>query len=262
MRDLLEELYEGQQADPVRAAQVNMRPKLPKRFYKEATSGPGPAGHQVLLDGKPVRTPAKRLLQVPSVALAAMIAGEFGSQAEEINPMTMPVLRICNAAIDGVADNADAVLADIVAYVGSDLLCYRAHEPQRLADRQRETWDPVLDHVRQAHKAQFSLAEGVMPVEQSVEAIEAVRMALARQLTDPIRLAAAHVVTSASGSALLTLAFLDGALDSKALWAAATLDEVWSAEMWGHDAEAQAMLSAKWRDVDAACTILDVMKGC
>ncbi|MDP3897782.1 MAG: ATP12 family protein, partial [Mesorhizobium sp.] len=225
--------------DPVRRAQIQMRTHLPKRFYEQAGVGEVDGAYAVLLDGKPVRTPGKALLALPTERAAALVAAEFAAQETEINPVKMPVLRLANTAIDGVAADPQAVLEDILRFASSDLLFYRADAPEKLVERQAEAWDPVLDWVRTAIGARFILAEGVIHVQQPRESIGAVGIHLQRR-ADPLRLAAVHVMTSLTGSALLAIAVEAGAIDAETAWKAAHVDEDWQVEQWGPDAEAEA----------------------
>ncbi|WP_301016358.1 ATP12 family protein, partial [Mesorhizobium sp.] len=195
MRDILNDLEAGKQLsdpDPVRRAQIQMKTPLPKRFYKAVTVVTVEGGFAVHLDGRPVRTPGKALLALPTEQGATLVADEFSAQGEVIDPVTMPVLRLANTAIDGVASEPQAVLEDILRFASSDLLCYRADGPQGLVDRQNRLWDPVLDWARSSLGARFNLAEGVIHVEQPREAI-AVLGAHLGQRNEPLRLAAIHV---------------------------------------------------------------------
>ncbi len=258
MRDLLEDLDAGRflsDPDPVRRAQIQMRAPLPKRFYKAVTVGAGAEGFEVLLDGRTARTPARAPLALPTAAAAALVADEYDAQAEAVDPTTMPMTRLVNTAIDGVAREADAVAEDILRFSASDMLCYRADGPEGLVRRQNEHWDPVLDWAQAGIGARMNLAEGVVFVEQPRESIGAIRLHLARR-SDAFRLASLHLMTSITGSALIALAVEGGFLDAEAAWAAAHVDEDWQAEHWGQDAEAMARRSARKRDFLAAVRLV------
>lgn len=262
MRDILNDLEAGKylsDPDPVRRAQIQMKTPLPKRFYKTASVAPIDGGFAVHLDGKPVRTPGKALLALPTEAAAVLVADEFAEQGETINPVTMPVMRLVNTAIDGVASDPQAVLEDILRFASSDLLCYRADAPQGLVERQNEQWDPVIDWVRTALGARFNLAEGIIHVEQPRETIAVLGSHL-NQRAEPLRLAAIHLMTSLTGSALLALAVDFGELDAEAAWAAGHVDEDWQIEHWGQDAEAVARRAARKRDMMAAVSLLEALK--
>jgi len=262
MRDILNDLEAGKylsDPDPVRRAQIQMKTPLPKRFYKAVSVVPVEEGFAVHLDGKPVRTPGKALLALPTEAAAVLVADEFAEQGETINPVTMPVMRLVNTAIDGVASDPQAVLEDILRFAASDLLCYRTDAPQGLVERQNEHWDPVIDWARAALGARFNLAEGIIHVEQPRESIAVLGSYLA-QRAEPLRLAAIHVMTSLTGSALLALAVDFGELDAEAAWAAGHVDEDWQIEHWGQDAEAVARRAARKRDMMAAVSLLEALK--
>ncbi|MEI9413846.1 ATP12 family chaperone protein [Mesorhizobium sp. Cs1321R2N1] len=262
MRDILNDLEAGKylsDPDPVRRAQIQMKTPLPKRFYKEVSVVPVEAGFAVQLDGRPVRTPGKALLALPTEAAATLVAGEFAEQGETINPVTMPVMRLVNTAIDGVASDPQAVLEDILRFASSDLLCYRADAPQGLVERQNEQWDPVIDWARAALGVRFNLAEGIIHVEQPRETIAVLGSHLA-QRDEPLRLAAIHVMTSLTGSALLALAVDFGELDGEEAWAAGHVDEDWQIAHWGQDAEAVARRAARKRDMMAAVSLLEALR--
>ncbi|TPI28870.1 ATPase [Mesorhizobium sp. B3-2-1] len=263
MRDILNDLETGKylsDPDPVRRAQIQMKTPLPKRFYKEVSVAPVEAGFAVQLDGRPVRTPGKALLALPTEAAAALVAAEFAQQGETINPVTMPVMRLVNTAIDGVASDPQAVLEDILRFASSDLLCYRADAPQGLVGRQNEQWDPVIDWARTALGVRFNLAEGIIHVEQPRETIAVLGSHMA-QRAEPLRLAAIHVMTSLTGSALLALAVDFGELDGEEAWAAGHVDEDWQIAQWGQDAEAVARRAARKRDMMAAVKLLEALRA-
>ena len=252
MRDILNDLGDMlSDADPVRRAQIKSRQELPKRFYENAGVGETENGYSILLDGKPIRTPAKKLLELPTQKLAELICFEWNAQREEINPVSMPATRLVNTAIDGIASDPQAIVEDVLRFAGTDLICYRADGPQRLVDRQTEHWDPVVDWVHTALGARFVLAEGVMHVEQPKEAITAIGIHLAG-LKDPIALASLHTFTTLTGSALLAVAAARGFLTAEQAWTAAHIDEDWNAEQWGEDAEARARRDFRWGEMQAA----------
>lgn len=231
---------------------------LPKRFYERAEAAENESGFAVHLDGRPVRTPGRNLVAVPTFALAAELALEWAAQSERIDPWTMPLNRLVNSALDGVAGEMAAVRAEIVKYSGSDLLCYRADGPERLVERQTRSWDPVLDWARRDLGARFMLAEGVMFVRQD----EAATSAIAREVSglDPVPLAAANVITTLTGSAILAVAVLRRHLDAETAWALANVDEDWNSELWGEDEEAAARRRHRWLDMQAAVRTLELSR--
>lgn len=223
--------------DPVSKARGSSGEQLAKRFYKRVTVSEGDEGFSVLLDGRPVRTPSKRLLKLSSRSLAELIASEFDAQADYIKPLSMPATRLANTTIDGVADDPQPLIEDILRFAGTDLVCYRAGHPEGLVERQNAAWDPVVDWVRSTVGANMVLAEGVMHVEQRPEAIAAIG-GLLRKYTDPFEVAGLHVITTLTGSALLSLGFGEGAWSADEAWQAAHVDEDWNISQWGEDAEA------------------------
>jgi chaperone required for assembly of F1-ATPase len=237
----------------------SLRPPLPKRFYKEAERVPcaDGSGFEIRLDGRPLRTPLKRILVIPNEAFADLVLSEWRAQSATIDPASMPATRLANSAVDTVADNREAVAAEIVAYSGSDLLCYRAAGPASLVARQNEVWDLILQSVESALGARFIRAEGVMHVDQPSVVSERVNAAVA-DLPD-LQLAAVQLVTTLTGSAVLGIALLNHILGADAVWAAAHLDEDWQIEQWGPDDDAQVRRAIHERDFRAAASALDAL---
>lgn len=250
MRDLFE-APSGD--DPNTAARRSMRTALRRRSYKEAGVEETPIGHRVTLDGKPVRTPAGRALAAPTRALAQAIAGEWQAQREVIDPATMPLTRLANAIIDGVADRPAPVVAEIEKYLASDLLFYRASAPQRLRERQAAQWDPILAWARDALGADFKLGEGVVHVAQPEAAL---RSGAAAMPSDPWLIGALHTVTTLTGSALIALALLQGAIKAETAWQAAHVDEDWNMEQWGRDELALERRAFRFAEFQAAAGVL------
>lgn len=231
--------------------------RLPKRFYKTVSIGPDSGGFRPLLDGKPVRTPAKNDLLLPSHALAEEIAAEWEAQRVHIDPARMPLTKLANSAIDGVIGREAEVRADIVKYAGSDLIYYRAEGPAELVRSQMHAWDPILAWARETLGASFVVARGIMPVVQKSDAIASVERALGGN--DVFRLAALHVMTTLMGSVLLALAHAQGALSAEQAWAAAHVDEDWQITQWGEDAEAKARRDRRWLEMQTASRFLGLL---
>ena len=233
--------------------------KRPKRFFKAAHVKARNGAHALLLDGRTAKTPARRDLALPTALAAQAVADEWNGLDAVIDPAAMPLTRIVNAAIDGVAGQMDEVLAEIVNYVGSDLLIYRAGEPAQLATAQAARWDPVLQWCRQTYGVHFVLAEGLMPVAQPPETLAAMRRAIAQAIGDglsaPFRLAALDVMTTLTGSALLGLAVMQQTLAAEQAWDAAHVDETFQESRWGQEAEALARRAARWREMQAAARL-------
>ncbi|ACA20634.1 ATP12 ATPase [Methylobacterium sp. 4-46] len=241
--------------DPLRAARTASRPALPKRFYAEAGTAEAEDGHRLVLDGRPARTPGRRVVAVPQPAVARALAEEWGAQAEVIDPARMPLTRLVNTALDGVAERREAVVQDIAAYAGSDLLAYRAGDPARLVASQAAAWDPVLDWARDELGALIVLSEGVMHVAQPAGSLEAVRRAV-EAVESPLALTGLHVMTTLTGSVLLALAVLRGRLTAEEAWEAAHVDETFQASVWGRDEEAEARRALRKQDFLTAARLV------
>lgn len=237
-------------------AREHARKPLPKRFYSEATTGRNKSGlHVVLLDGRPVRTPARNELALPTEAAARLVMAEFAAQSERIDPAAMPVTRLVNSAIDGVSARRDEVVCDILRFAGTDLVCYRAEGPDRLCLQQGEAWDPVLRWAGETHGVHFMLAAGVMHVEQPPASLEALAGVLERHAS-PFAIAAIHSMTTLMGSALLAIAVAEGAISADSAWRAAHVDEDWNIAQWGEDSEASSRRRSRENEMQAAAMLL------
>ncbi len=245
--------------DPVRRAQIQMKRPLPKRFYESVGIEAREDGFSITLDGKPVKTPAKNLLTLPTREAAELVVAEWAGQGEHIDPATMPITKLANTAIDAVTNSLDEVFAEIVRFAGTDLLCYRADGPKELIDRQSARWDPLLGWVATAYGARFILVEGVMHQEQPREALQAFGRALER-FRDPFQISCLNVVTTLTGSAVLALAFAEGAFDLDEVWTLAHLDEDWTIEHWGSDAEAEARRDARYGEYASAAALFHAIQ--
>lgn len=242
-------------ADPKRLAQANMRVPEIRRFYKEAGVVEAEGGWALALDGRTARTPAKNRLIAPTRAIAERIAAEWAGQGEYLVPAAMPVTRLANSALDGVAARMDETLDEIVNYAGSDLLCYRALEPEALAALQADAFDPPLRWAEDTLGVRFALAAGIVHVPQSPQALAAARAALLAHAS-PFGLAALHGVTSLTGSALLALALARGAFDAVAVWRAAHVDEDFQISKWGEDWDAAERREARRQEFLAYAAVL------
>ena len=229
----------------------------PKRFYETVSVEREKGGYALHLDGKPVRTPLKKPLTLPTRALAEAVAEEWRAQGERIEPETMPLTKLANSVIDGVHGNEEAVIDDIMAHAASDLLCYRADGPQGLVAAQQAQWDPVFDWSKDALDAPFTLAEGVVHLAQPQASLDRFKERLLG--FDAFSLAALHVMTGLTGSALLALAVALGRLTPEEAWKAAHVDEDWQIGKWGEDEEAASRRARYWRDFAAATRLLQLL---
>ena len=213
-----------------------------KRFYKEATVDQVDGGFAVFLDGRPIKTPLKSSLTLPSREVAELIAREWQDQEEEVDPGAMPMMRFGATAVDRVSTQRDAVIDEIAAFGGHDLLCYRGDDPA-LAAMQVKSWQPLLDWATEALNAPLVITEGITSVDQDSEALENLRKCVA-DCTD-MQLSALHTATSISGSLIIALALVYGEIDLETAWDATTVDERFQQIKWGTDAEAEERLQER-----------------
>ncbi len=257
MRDLFDEMAGKSPLDPQEAVRREARVPKRKRFYKEASVAEVESGFAITLDGKPIKTPSGRTVTVPVRAIADAIAAEWRAQADTIDPLTMPLTRFANSVVEFVVDRVTPVRDDVAKYFQSDLLFYRAGHPQALVEREAQHWDPVLFWAADTLGAHFILGEGITHVRQPDTAVAAARDALPG---DPWSVAAVHVVTTLTGSALLALALAHGARDPDQVWEAAHVDEDWNRDQWGVDEEVTARRAAREVDFRAAVQILRAVR--
>jgi chaperone required for assembly of F1-ATPase len=251
----MRELFEiDPPVEPMTAARRGARPALRRRFYDSATVAATSHGRAVQLDGKPVNTPARRVLAAPTMQLAQAIAAEWNAQTDVIDPATMPLTRLANAIIDGVTDAPQPVADEIGKYLASDLLFYRAASPRGLVELQAQHWDPILTWARDALGARFEVGEGVVYIAQSDGALKAAAAVVPK---DPWQLGALHVATTVTGSALIAIAMLHGGLSADAAWQAAHVDEDWNMAQWGRDDMAMARRAFRFAEFAAAAKVLD-----
>lgn len=210
------------------------------RFYKNASVVAESGGFRILLDGRPVRTPAKAVLELPTLAAAEAIAAEWQAQGDKINPASMPLTRMANTAIDRMPEHRDATIDEILAYAGSDLLCYRAEAPDSLAARQAAAFDPLLDWLDHAYGVRLKVTYNITHVTQDTESLARLRKVIAG--CDNFTLVALSSITNLAGSAVIGLAVLQGRLSGLEARNVSNTDELFQAEFWGEDAEAQQRL--------------------
>jgi len=255
MADILGERDENVPETPTRVSEPSRKSQLPKRFYQNVIVAEEDGLHVVKLDGRPVKTPGKAPLGSSSPDIAEVMASEWRDQVEVIDPMSMPVTRLVNTAIDGVASDLQVVQEDIVRFASSDMLCYRSDGPDGLDDLHREHWDPMIDWAHVALGARFSLAQGIVFVEQPADAMTAFNSHVG-QIDDPLALAACHLVTSLTGSAIVAMAVYKGEIDLDEAWKIAHVDEDWNIAHWGEDDEARQRRAARLVDMKAAYTCI------
>lgn len=227
-----------------------------KKFYKAVAVEAREGGFAVLLDGKPIRTPAGKPMLAPTAALAEGIAAEWRAQGEHLNPTTMPLTQLLNTALDRMAEGEvrKAAIAEICGYAETDLVCFRVPHPPSLAERQRAAWQPLLDWLAERHGAALAVTESLAAPAHAPESLARIADAVGAQ--DALRLAALHHATGALGSAVIALALAEGRLGAEAAFQAAHLDELHQIEAWGEDAEALERLARIRADVAAAADFL------
>jgi chaperone required for assembly of F1-ATPase len=231
-----------------------------KRFYKETAVDLGDGGHRILLDGRPMRTPAKAVLVVPTRALAEAIAAEWGAVPDraDINVSHLPLTRLAATGLDRVTTQRARVIEDTAKYAGSDMLCYRASEPESLVKRQQETWQPLLDWAHGRYGARLVIVEGLAFVEQPADAVARLREAVATH--SDLALSALYNLTHISGSLIVALAVAEGHLAAADAFAAAQLDELYQVERWGEDPIATKRHEGIRHDIEAGARFLALLE--
>ena len=230
-----------------------------KRFYRHAEPAKRAGGYAITLDGKPIKTPGKRDLLVPSGALAAAIAEEWNAQETEVRVAKMPLTRLATTAVDRVATQRDAIVRQTANYAATDLVCYRATHPPALAARQQAVWQPPIDWAALRYDAPLVVTSGVIRKTQSAESLRAFAAAVAEQ--DDFCLTALHVATAACGSLVIGLALIEGHLDAEEAFAASQLDESFQIEAWGEDAEQAERRRSLAADIQAAARFISLLRA-
>ena len=228
-----------------------------KRFWKTVDLVEAEGGFAIQLDGRPVKTPGRQGLVVPSERLGQAIAEEWQAQGDEVNPRAMPLTGLANAAIDRVAPDPEKFAAELARYAEADLFCYRAEGPQSLIARQGETWDPLLAWARRRFDVDFTTTSGIIHSPQPEATVKRLTAALAA--LDPFRLAGMSPLVTIGGSLVAALALAEEAFPADDLWVAVSLDERWQLEKWGSDAEAEAALALRRADFMAAARFIALL---
>jgi chaperone required for assembly of F1-ATPase len=230
-----------------------------KRFWKDAAAVEEDGGWGIQIDGKPLRTPARNPLVLPTRALAQAIAEEWNSAGETVDPRAMPLTGLANAAIDRVAPDSESFAMGLARYGENDLACYRADQPRKLVERQEKSWDALLGWARRRFDIDFCTTTGIVHVAQPEATVA--RLAHAAAALDPFRLAALSPLVTIGGSLVAALAVVEAAMTPETAWGAVTIDERWQREQWGKDAEAEARLEARRRDFFAAARFVELLSG-
>jgi chaperone required for assembly of F1-ATPase len=228
-----------------------------KRFWKDVALEPEGEGWGIRLDGRPLRTPARSPLTVPSKRLARAIAEEWRSIGETIDPRAMPLTGVANAAIDRIAPDREAFVEGLARYAGADLACYRTKGPRELLERQEKEWNLLLAWARRRFDVDFATTSDMMHVEQPEETVKQLSHAIGT--LDPFRLAGLSPLITIGGSLVAALAVLEKAITPEQAWEAVSVDERWQLERWGSDSEAETALENRRRDFLAAARFLELL---
>jgi len=228
-----------------------------KRFWRDVAVEQEADGWTIKLDGRPVKTPARAALAVPTRTLADAIAGEWRSVEGKIDPRAIPLTGLANAAIDRIAPDRQAFADNLARYAEADLACYRADGPRALVERQEQQWDKLLGWARRRYDVDFVTTSGLMHVAQPAATIE--RLSHAVAALDPFRLAGLSPLVTVGGSLVGALAVLEKALAPEEAWDAVSIDERWQLEQWGADADAEVALENRCRDFLSASRFLDLL---
>ncbi|MBS0223384.1 MAG: ATPase [Proteobacteria bacterium] len=231
-----------------------------KRFYEQTGVEPADGGWRILLDGRPMRTPAKSILLVPTRALAEAIAAEWNEVPDkaEINVSHLPLTRFAATGLDRVTPQRDRVVDDTAKYAASDLLCYRATDPASLVKRQHDTWQGLLDWAAERYGARLKVVSGMTFVDQPADAVTALKTAVAAH--SDMALSALYNLTHIAGSIVIALAVAEGRLTAEQAFGAAQLDELYQIERWGEDPVATERHKGIRKDIDAAARFLVLLE--
>ncbi len=230
-----------------------------KRFWSDTVVTDAEGGFQVLLDTRPVRTPAKRLCVLPNRTLADEVAAEWRAQEDRVDPLSMPVTRAASTCLDRVMPELDQVRSIIAAYGENDLLCYRAPHPPELANRQAAGWDPLIAWSARTLKAPLQIISGVMPASQPAESVSALADAVTEHSV--WELTALSELVTISGSLVLGLAVTKGKVGAEPAWHLSRIDEEWNIEKWGEDHEAAQQAARRRTDFLAAARLLELLRA-
>ncbi|MDP1731990.1 MAG: ATP12 family protein [Devosia sp.] len=257
MRDFLEDA-EKHRDDGYGRAQAHAGQNLPKRFYKKTGAAQVAGGYAVTLDGRPTRTPGRKPVIVPFAELATALADEWAAQSELIDPDTMPLVRLVNAAIEGGEEQLAELRREVIKYAGNDLLLYRADTPQELVVEQERLWDEALVRIARHFSVSFRPTVGIVHQAQSESSLAKLADGLREESL--LALAALVSITSITGSGLLAIALRHRLLTPDEVWEAAQVDEDYNVRLWGAVEEATLRREKRRREFDAAVMLLAMLK--
>ena len=228
-----------------------------KRFWTDAEAVEEAGGWAILLDGRPLRTPARASLLLPSRGLADAIVEEWRQAPDDVNPRAMPLTGLANAAVDRIASDQGTFAASVAKYAEADLICYRAEGPPALVARQHELWDPLLAWARRRFDVEHRVTTALLHVPQPDETVKRLQLAVTR--LDPFVLAGFSQLVTIGGSLVAGLAIVEQAFSVDQAWNAVSIDEHWQLEQWGSDAEAEAALENRKRDFFVAAQFVALL---
>lgn len=231
----------------------------PKRFWTNATTVARDGGFAVDLDGRAVKTPYKQPLIMPTQAMADRVAAEWQAQGEKIDPTTMPATRAANSAIDKVTPQYADVVAMLASYGESDLLCYRAANPDVLVAAQSQAWDPWLEWSATTLQAHLHVTTGLMPIPQPAESLDRLHAHVGQ--FDPFALTGFHDLVQLSGSLVLAAAVASDALTPQDAWPLSRIDEDFQISQWGDDEEAAEAAAIKQQAFYDAALFLNLSRS-
>jgi chaperone required for assembly of F1-ATPase len=213
---------------------------LPRRFYTTATVADDGAG--VMLDARRLKTPRGAAFAAPTRALAKAIAAEWAAQGEFIAPSRMPLTQLSFTAIDHTPGRRDELIAYIAKFGETDLVCHRAEAPAPLVARQSTMWDPIVVWAAHDLGVVLPVVTGVVAAAVPAECTET--LSAQAGALDDFHLTALAQAAGLAGSALIAFALIRQRIDAETAFAIAALDDLWSQEQWGQDAEAQDRLDS------------------
>lgn len=230
---------------------------MARRFYEEVNVTEVNGGFIVRLDAHELKTPAKKPLVMPTVALAQHVADEWRAQETDIDSYSMPTMRLVSTALDRVADVPMETAQAFAAYGMSDLLCYRAENPDKLVKKQADAWDPILDWAKNRFDMSFEVTQGILPINQPADN-EGRLLAIAG--TDVFRLTGLAHMAAILGSAILATAADEAHIDAQQAYQLAFLDDLYQIDEWGSDEEAVDRLDKIALDIRHASSYLSALK--
>lgn len=253
MRDFLEDALEHRD-DGYGRAQKHLQRDLPKRFYKDVAVAEAGNGYTVTLDGRQVKTPTRKAVEVRARALADAMRAEWDGQGTHVDPDLMPHVKLVNSAVEGGEEARGALIDEVLKYAGNDLLLYRADSPRELVALQEQVWDDVLVKLARHFSVSFRPTVGIVHEEQPRETLEKLRTSL--DTIDFMSVTALVSMTGITGSGLLGVALREGLIDPDTAWRAAHVDEDYQIANWGEDYEASKRRERRRTEFDAAVNVM------